>query len=157
MKWVDGGKAIFKVSTNVVSTVYTQVRPPSGFLQSLLTFFVFTGLLILWWTGDVSRVCHTSWSVNAGIGYTPTLTWTGEKRDRWMALYLFFQPPYLCKNEPKWGHALSGSKPHRNTLSQNEIMASCLSCPVSAFTSINKTNGVCWRGTEKLLFYLHIM
>uniref|UniRef100_A0A671WE96 Dedicator of cytokinesis 10 n=1 Tax=Sparus aurata TaxID=8175 RepID=A0A671WE96_SPAAU len=26
VKWVDGGKAIFKVSTNVVSTVYTQVR-----------------------------------------------------------------------------------------------------------------------------------
>lgn len=25
MKWVDGGKAIFKVSTSVVSTVYTQV------------------------------------------------------------------------------------------------------------------------------------
>lgn len=25
MKWVDGGKTIFKVSTNVVSTVYTQV------------------------------------------------------------------------------------------------------------------------------------
>lgn len=27
VKWVDGGKAIFRVSTNVVSTVYTQVRP----------------------------------------------------------------------------------------------------------------------------------
>lgn len=27
VKWVDGGKAIFKVSTNVVSTVYTQVGP----------------------------------------------------------------------------------------------------------------------------------
>uniref|UniRef100_A0AAQ4R3K3 Dedicator of cytokinesis 10 n=1 Tax=Gasterosteus aculeatus aculeatus TaxID=481459 RepID=A0AAQ4R3K3_GASAC len=35
-KWVDGGKSIFKVSTNVVSTVYTQVKPPSGPLQSLL-------------------------------------------------------------------------------------------------------------------------
>uniref|UniRef100_A0A4W6EC14 Dedicator of cytokinesis 10 n=1 Tax=Lates calcarifer TaxID=8187 RepID=A0A4W6EC14_LATCA len=30
VKWVDGGKAIFKMSTNVVSTVYTQVRPSSG-------------------------------------------------------------------------------------------------------------------------------
>lgn len=29
VKWVDGGKAIFKVSTNVVSTVYTQVRTNS--------------------------------------------------------------------------------------------------------------------------------
>ncbi len=44
MKWVDGGKAIFKVSTNVVSTVYTQVRPSSGFLQSRLTYFAFNGL-----------------------------------------------------------------------------------------------------------------
>ena len=25
VKWVDGGKPIFKVSTNVLSTVYTQV------------------------------------------------------------------------------------------------------------------------------------
>uniref|UniRef100_A0A8D0D8E7 Dedicator of cytokinesis 10 n=1 Tax=Sander lucioperca TaxID=283035 RepID=A0A8D0D8E7_SANLU len=41
VKWVDGGKTIFKVSTNVVSTVYTQVRPSSGCLQSVLAFFIF--------------------------------------------------------------------------------------------------------------------
>lgn len=34
VKWVDGGKAIFKLSTHVVSTVYTQVKPLPG-LQSL--------------------------------------------------------------------------------------------------------------------------
>lgn len=37
MKWVDGGKAIFKVSTNVVSTVYTQVSKTS--LLSLMVFY----------------------------------------------------------------------------------------------------------------------
>uniref|UniRef100_A0A8C2XF59 Dedicator of cytokinesis 10 n=1 Tax=Cyclopterus lumpus TaxID=8103 RepID=A0A8C2XF59_CYCLU len=40
LKWVDGGKAIFKVSTNVVSTVYTQVKPSPGFLQALLALFM---------------------------------------------------------------------------------------------------------------------
>jgi len=40
LKWVDGGKAIFKVSTNVVSTVYTQVKPPPGFLSASLALFV---------------------------------------------------------------------------------------------------------------------
>uniref|UniRef100_A0A8C2XK38 Dedicator of cytokinesis 10 n=1 Tax=Cyclopterus lumpus TaxID=8103 RepID=A0A8C2XK38_CYCLU len=40
LKWVDGGKAIFKVSTNVVSTVYTQVKPSPGFLQALLALFI---------------------------------------------------------------------------------------------------------------------
>lgn len=39
VKWVDGAKAIFKVSTNVVSTVYTQVRT-SGFLFALRCLFL---------------------------------------------------------------------------------------------------------------------
>lgn len=38
MKWVDGGKPIFKVSTNVISTVYTQVRPSFGILWFSLLF-----------------------------------------------------------------------------------------------------------------------
>uniref|UniRef100_A0A669CNM8 Dedicator of cytokinesis 10 n=1 Tax=Oreochromis niloticus TaxID=8128 RepID=A0A669CNM8_ORENI len=38
VKWVDGGKPIFKVSTNVISTVYTQVRPSFGILWFSLLF-----------------------------------------------------------------------------------------------------------------------
>uniref|UniRef100_A0A7N8WJA9 Dedicator of cytokinesis 10 n=1 Tax=Mastacembelus armatus TaxID=205130 RepID=A0A7N8WJA9_9TELE len=39
VKWVDGGKAIFKVTTNVVSTVYTQVWASSMLLQLDLAFY----------------------------------------------------------------------------------------------------------------------
>uniref|UniRef100_G3P3V0 PH domain-containing protein n=1 Tax=Gasterosteus aculeatus aculeatus TaxID=481459 RepID=G3P3V0_GASAC len=46
-KWVDGGKSIFKVSTNVVSTVYTQVKPPSGPLQSLLALLIMEKLPVI--------------------------------------------------------------------------------------------------------------
>uniref|UniRef100_A0A665UJD9 Dedicator of cytokinesis 10 n=1 Tax=Echeneis naucrates TaxID=173247 RepID=A0A665UJD9_ECHNA len=37
VKWVDGGKAIFKVSTNVVSTVYTQVGVEQELFNSVST------------------------------------------------------------------------------------------------------------------------
>lgn len=36
IKWVDGGKTLFRVSTHLVSTVYTQVRPFNDVHQSHL-------------------------------------------------------------------------------------------------------------------------
>uniref|UniRef100_A0A669D656 Dedicator of cytokinesis 10 n=1 Tax=Oreochromis niloticus TaxID=8128 RepID=A0A669D656_ORENI len=48
VKWVDGGKPIFKVSTNVISTVYTQVRPSFGILWFSLLFSGFIETVTTW-------------------------------------------------------------------------------------------------------------
>uniref|UniRef100_A0A7N6AXM4 Dedicator of cytokinesis 10 n=1 Tax=Anabas testudineus TaxID=64144 RepID=A0A7N6AXM4_ANATE len=55
VKWVDGGKAIFKVSTNVVSTVYTQVRSSS---RSFMCFF--TDLVLF----HIVAKCHEENLIN---------------------------------------------------------------------------------------------
>uniref|UniRef100_A0A4W6ECF5 Dedicator of cytokinesis 10 n=1 Tax=Lates calcarifer TaxID=8187 RepID=A0A4W6ECF5_LATCA len=60
VKWVDGGKAIFKMSTNVVSTVYTQVRPSSG-SSSVIADTVTD------WRCIQAPACRASRPVNAGI------------------------------------------------------------------------------------------
>lgn len=86
MKWVDGGKAIFKVSTNVVSTVYTQVRSSSRFLY---VFYWLTNAVMSreFWDRlqpDIIMI-HISIVEN---GWMDALT----------DLYQLFQPLHACKN-----------------------------------------------------------
>uniref|UniRef100_A0A8C7I9M6 Dedicator of cytokinesis 10 n=1 Tax=Oncorhynchus kisutch TaxID=8019 RepID=A0A8C7I9M6_ONCKI len=56
LKWVDGGKPIFKVSTNVLSTVYTQVRVwlyPATPCNDHLVCMCFTRVLV-----NIVAKCH---------------------------------------------------------------------------------------------------
>lgn len=115
VKWVDGGKTIFKVSTNVVSTVYTQVRPSSGCLQSPLALF------LLWWTGYVSYCKYALWRMAYSMN--------NNKMDYnwWMAGFLFVK-----KSQNQEMHCKGISL--KENVHPNKVIG---------FSSIIKMNGLC--------------